>query len=726
MEVNILLKQIIYFCFVLVSCFNTNAIEAQELSATDSPAHLTILAEKQAITTNDSFWISLNFTLEDSWHAYWKNPGDAGMAPAIDWQLPKGFTIEKIEWPIPQKFEKENAVTFGYSGNFEILALVKTPSQFSSTENFELGSTVHWVLCSHDTCLPGESEAKISLPVDLTSASNFSAHAETIRDALAKKPKPLVGSAYIKDNFVHFEFVAPHSIMDEKPLFFPEESGIDYHKEPVIKLAQKETDNHRISLQINEEPKVLKGLLVMGGRAWEIEVPVTNNDKGVISQADQAFKPVLDLSQEAVSLEAFTLALGLAFLGGMILNLMPCVLPVVSFKVMSFVKLAGQERRIVFMHGLAFALGVLASFWALAGALMMLKAYGHAVGWGFQLQEPFFVAILAVLLLIFGLSQFGVFELGTSFASYAGDAQIKTAKKEGYSVSIISGVFATAVATPCTGPFLGSAVGYAITLPPLFGMIIFTFLGLGMASPYIALAAFPKLLRWMPKPGAWMDAFKQFMGFLMLGTVLWLGWVFGAQTNENAIFLLLGALLVISIGCWIYGKWGTPVQRKKIRWISYSLTLGCLILASFIIREALHSVDSKPVTFSSQGDKMGWEPFSKARIDELKAKKIPFIIDFTAKWCLICQANHVVLSGHEVEKKLDEMGVVRIKADWTKNDPAITEELRKFGRSSVPLYVLYGTDGSQEPVILPQVLTTENVMSSLNLINQLSDVSSLH
>ncbi|MGK5594609.1 MAG: protein-disulfide reductase DsbD family protein [Parachlamydiaceae bacterium] len=721
-----MLKQIIYFCFVLVSCFNTNPIEAQELSATDSPAHLTMIAEKQAITTNDSFWISLHFNLEDSWHAYWKNPGDSGMAPAIDWQLPEGFTVEKVEWPVPQKFEKGATVTFGYSGRFEILALVKTPSQFASTDRFELGAAVRWVLCSDDTCLPGESEAKIALPVDLTSASNFSAHADTIRNALAKKPKSLMGSAYLKDDTVHFEFTAPLSIMDESPLFFPEESGVDYHKEPVVKLAQKETDNHRISLKTTEKPKVLKGLLVMGGQAWEVEAPVDNGGQGINNREDQDLKPMLDLSKEAVSFKAFTLALGLAFLGGMILNLMPCVLPVVSFKVMSFVKLAGQERRTVFMHGLAFALGVLVSFWALAAVLMMLKAYGHAVGWGFQLQEPFFVAILAALLLIFGLSQFGVFELGTSLASYAGDAQVKTAKKDGYSVSIISGVFATAVATPCTGPFLGSAVGYAITLPPLFGMIIFTFLGLGMASPYIALAAFPKLLRWMPKPGAWMDAFKQFMGFLMLGTVLWLGWVFGAQTSENAIFLLLGALLIISLGCWIYGKWGTPVQRKKVRWTSYVLTLSCLILASFVIREALQSAGSKPVTFSSQGDKMGWEPFSKARIDELKAKKIPFIIDFTAKWCLICQANHVVLSSSEVEKKLDEMGVVKIKADWTKNDPAITEELRKFGRSSVPLYVLYGAEGSQEPMILPQVLTTESVISSLNLINQLSDVSSLH
>ncbi|KAF3362650.1 putative thiol-disulfide interchange protein [Chlamydiales bacterium STE3] len=723
-----MLKQIIYFCFVLVSCFNTISIEAQELSSPESPAHITLFAEKQAITTNDSFWVSLQFTLEDSWHAYWKNPGDAGMAPSIDWQLPDGFRVERVEWPVPQKFEKDEAVTFGYNGTFELLALLKTPTDLKAVEELEIGTNVHWVLCSEDTCMPGESESKLTLPVNLASAP-FSEHAVRIQQALAKKPKPLDGSAYYQDAFVHFEFPGSLAVPAVKPFFFPEASGVDYHKDPFLKVSLDQTKNHRISLMVDDEPKLLKGLLVMGDDVWEVETPVVKKQPEMLSQADVFFMPSLNVPSEEnqVDFGPFILALGCAFLGGMILNLMPCVLPVVSFKIMSFVKLAGQERLTVFKHGLAFALGVLLSFWTLAGVLMLLKAYGHAVGWGFQLQEPFFVAVLATLLLIFGLSQFGVFEFGTSFASYAGDAHIKTVKKEGYSVSLMSGVFATAVATPCTGPFLGSAVGYAITLPPIFGMIIFTSLGLGMAFPYVALSAFPKLLRWMPKPGAWMDAFKQFMGFLMMATVLWLGWVFGAQTSENAIFILLGALLVISLGCWIYGKWGTPLQRKKVRMISYTLTLGCLLVASFMIREALHSVDVRQgVALSGQGDKLGWEPFSQARIDELKANNIPFLIDFTAKWCLICQANHVVLNKQEVERKLDEMGVVRIKADWTRNDPTITAELRKFGRSSVPLYVLYGTNESQDPVILPQVLTADNVISSLKLINASSNVSSLH
>lgn len=720
-----MLKQIIYFCFVLVSCFNTISIQAQELSETDSPVHFTLYAEKQTITTNDSFWVVLHFKLDDSWNAYWKNPGDAGMAPSIEWQLPEGFSVEQVEWPVPEKFIADQTVTFGYDGEFELLALVRTAPKLVENDSKEIGASVRWVVCSNDTCLPGESEAKINLPVSLAVTPELTDRAADIQKALANKPKKLEGSAYFQDNFVHFEFTAPLSDPSIQAAFFPEADGIDYHKDPLFKLSPD--SNHKISFQTSEEPKLLKGLLVMGNEVFEIEAPVVDKSPEVIAQAESIPLAKYTNQDAPVDLAPFVWALGLAFLGGMILNLMPCVLPVVSFKIMSFVKMAGEGRLTIFKHGLAFALGVLASFWVLAGVLLILKAYGHSVGWGFQLQEPFFVAIMASILLIFGLSQFGVFELGTSLASFAGEAQMKTAtKSDGYTVSIMSGVFATAVATPCTGPFLGYAVGYAITLPPAFAMIIFTFLGLGMASPYIALAAFPKLLKYMPKPGAWMEAFKQFMGFLMLATVLWLGWVFGAQTSETSIFLLLGALLVISIGCWIYGKWGTPLKRKKIRWISYVLILGCLAISSLLIREALHFGTVKPVAYSSNGEKMEWEPFSKERLEELKAKNIPFLIDFTAKWCLICQTNHMVLSNQEVEKKLDELGVVKIKADWTRNDPAITEELRKFGRSGVPLYVLYGTDSSQGPIILPQVLTPDNVISSLNQMHLSSNVSSLH
>lgn len=406
-------------------------------------------------------------------------------------------------------------------------------------------------------------------------------------------------------------------------------------------------------------------------------------------------------------------ALVFAFIGGMILNLMPCVLPVISFKIMSFVKMAGQNRSLTLKHGCVFSLGVLASFWALASVMLVLRSYGETVGWGFQLQQPLFVAILASLLFVFALSLFGLFEIGLSVASWAGQTESDTnAKLPGYTSSFFSGVLATAVATPCTGPFLGSAVGFAVTLPVFQAMSIFTSLALGLCAPYLLLSAFPSWLRFIPRPGAWMEVFKQLMAFLLLATVLWLLWVFSAQTDAFSLICLLAGFLCFSIGGWIYSKGCTPFAKKKTKICAYA----CIALFAWMGCEAI-LFPSASWNLQTSNDKTvadaweGWEEFSPKRVAELRSMGKPVLIDFTAKWCLICQANHMVLSSGEVKDHLAQAGVVRMKADWTKNDPVITEELAKFGRNSVPLYVLYGVD--EKPQILPQVLTPDVVAEHL-------------
>jgi thiol:disulfide interchange protein DsbD len=411
------------------------------------------------------------------------------------------------------------------------------------------------------------------------------------------------------------------------------------------------------------------------------------------------------------------LAMFFAFIGGMILNLMPCVLPVMSFKVMSFVKMAGKSRSLTLKHGLMFSLGVLLSFWVLAAAMLFMRAYGQSVGWGFQLQEPIFVVILASLLFIFSLSLFGLFEWGVFFASWAGQKQSdNTMKESGLGGSFFSGILATAVATPCTGPFLGSAVGYAVTLPVFQALLIFTFLALGMCFPYLLLAAFPSYLRFMPKPGPWMEIFKQIMGFLLLATVLWLLWVFSAQTDTFSLMCLLAGFFFFSIGAWIYGKGCTPVVKRTTRVFAFALVGFFAYIGCWIILFSEESWSSQASSTQSQESKIArnqWEDFSPERVAELRSQGKPILIDFTAKWCLICQANHLVLDSHEVKNQLNTLGVVKMKADWTKNDPVITEALAKFGRNSVPLYVLYGPDEAQKPVILPQVLTPDVVTAHL-------------
>lgn len=698
---------------LMTACLSVSAFA----ETPSTPVQLELLSEKSSVNSGDSFWVSLHMHLDDSWHAYWKNPGDAGMAPSIEWTLPEGFTLGETIWSVPQKFINNEIVTFGYSEELDILTLIKAPSPLIDQEFVEIGAKVNWVVCSEDTCLPGESQTTLKLHLR-EAPIGHPVHAEKIQQLVAGAPQKLNAQAVFKSEFVHVTLEKSLIADGQTVSFIPETDSVDYHHAP---LLNSEADSHILALKAGSEgASSVKGLLIVGDKSFELEAPITGTELALAQNDTLASLPGSfgQVSEEPFEPLLFAISLGLAFLGGMILNLMPCVLPVVSFKVMGFINMADQKRATIFKHGLVFTLGVLISFWVLAGALLLLKSYGHAVGWGFQLQEPLFVAILAGLFLVFGLNLFGVFELGTSVASAAGQAQIKTTAHQGaYLSSFLSGVFATAVATPCTGPFLGATVGYAVTLPALLGMIIFTFLGFGMAFPYLLIAAFPKLLRWMPKPGAWMEAFKQFMGFIMLTTVLWLVWVFGAETSEHAIFLLLQAMLVVSLGCWIYGKWGTPFKKKGIRLLSMALAASCLLFAASIVRMAINLPDQQSTIVSNHNDKLIWETFSKARVDELRAKNVPVLIDFTAKWCLICQANDMILNTQEVEKKLDELGVVRMKADWTKNDPAITQELKKFGRSGVPLYILYGADESDKPQILPQVLTTENVISSLELMN---------
>lgn len=419
---------------------------------------------------------------------------------------------------------------------------------------------------------------------------------------------------------------------------------------------------------------------------------------------------VISHSSES-SLGALISVLFFAFLGGMLLNLMPCVLPVISLKMMNFVSMSGENRSIIWRHGLVFSLGVLLSFWILASFMLLLRIWGHSVGWGFQLQEPLFVLVLATFIFIFALNLLGVFEWGLTLSSWAGQTLVDRTHNHitSYSSSFCSGILATVVATPCTGPFLGSAVGFAVTVSSFQAMLIFTCIACGMCFPYLLLAAHPSALRFLPKPGLWMETFRQLMGFLLLATVLWLLWIFSAQTPHSALISVLFGFLFFSIAAWIYGR-GSYAVSKKTR--LFSITVSLLFIA--LGGKAVFFTDNTSPLTSDSWD--GWEDFSPQRLEELRRKSIPVFVDFTARWCLICQANHLTLSSHEVTQQIEQAGIVKMKADWTLNDPIITAELAKFGRSSVPLYVLYGTESSEEPKILPQILSPDIIASHVGPI----------
>lgn len=638
----------------------------------------------------------IHLKIAEGWHAYWKNSGGIGYPPTVEWELPQGFSAEPMQWPAPERFESPLGYSFGYTGDLWLINEI-IPSPTWDGSPLEVKAKVKWLVCSESTCLPGEKEVSFRLAKGGVSTPLQEAHQKMPEDISSLNNQNIEGGVVL-------HLPDPQA---KEAYFYPAEHEVVSY--------EQQLDQGHLTLRWHEGkdiPVTLLGTLVTLNqqgeqKSWNVTLPLSSSDS-------------ISSGEESGFYQQILITLGLAFLGGMILNLMPCVLPVISLKIFSFCKMAGENRKAIFYHGLLFAGGVLISFWILAGALILLKTYGQSVGWGFQLQEPIFVASLAAVIFLFGLSLFGVFEVGTIFASWAGQKQSDTMQKSNSAWgSFFSGILATAVATPCTGPFLGSAVGFALTLSPIWAMMIFTSLGLGMSAPYLILSAFPGLLRFIPKPGGWMLTFKEILGFCMMATTVWLAWVFAALTDNSALFVLISAFLFLSLGAWILGKWGAPRRRKKVRLIG--LGLGCMIilLAGYMIVKASSSeapiVVNNEVAMLDPGEihvyQGKWEPYNPHRLQQLQKEGTPVFIDFTAKWCLICQTNHLVLSEGSVDEKFVELGVVKMKGDWTRRDPVITEALEKFGRSGVPLYLLY--DGKGHVEILPQVLTPDIVITAL-------------
>lgn len=720
---KLLLKSLCFLCFL------ANIISIP-LQADEQNVQAELIHEHQSIQPGTPFFVGIHLKIADHWHTYWKNPGDAGMASSVEWTLPDGFTASPIIWPTPEKFSLEGIVGYGYEHDVLLLTRI-TPPQTLSQDPIDIHADIRWLVCSDSQCVPGQAEHSVTIPVTNSAPEPHAQWSPLFDEAKAKLPvKQMDITVHRTEEEIHVHLQLPEGSQDKVAQihFIPEEGhAVDHKSKAELQSPDK------VVFKLGKEgtsATELKGIMVGKNAqnetlfAMELHAPITADNSELISayHAPKAAGLIAEMPQET---ENAGLGLGMALLmalvGGAILNLMPCVLPIVSLKVFSFIQMSGQGRTLTLKHGFAFFIGVIISFWVLAGVLLILKAYGTSVGWGFQLQEPIFVALLATLLLAFSLSMFGVFEMGGTATEWAGKMQTAATKKNSLKSSFFSGVLATAVATPCTGPFLGTAVGFAFTVPALQALLIFTFLGMGMALPYLILAAYPALLKFIPKPGAWMETFKNVMGFLMIASVIWLAWVFSAQMGSAGVILLLVVFFWVSIACWIYGQWGSILNSKRSRMISYVFISACLVAAGFTLHLstapslALMEQENLQASLDGSGSQR-WIPYSPEMVKKLQSEGTPVFIDFTAKWCLICQVNHLVLTGKDVEAKFDEMGVVRMKADWTRNDPIITEALKQFGRSSVPLYVLYGTDPEAVPQILPQVLTPEIVLQSLEKI----------
>ncbi len=694
--------------------------------ARDEHTEVALIAERPGIVPGTPIEVGLRIRPIPGWHVYWKQVGDAGEPPTVEWRLPPGFSAAPFEWPAPYvKFRLAGGVTtIGYDREVTLLTRIEVPPRLDG-ESTEIAAHVEWLVCDKDGCVPGSADLSLRLPVtavlpgpDPAAKSAFdSAHAALPRAPAAPARAWLEGTSLAVEVPAEDTKPGPADVFPDPP------DGFDIAAFPTVvrgAIAGAERIVVRLPLakKRKDVPARFQGVVTSGpaaaSRAWAVDVPVAPSPP-----ADALPAPALSARPSPAGSSddggpSFALALLLAFAGGIALNLMPCVLPVLAVKVLGFVEQAGQNPRRVRIHGIAFGAGVLASFWALAGLLLVLRAAGQGIGWGFQLQEPSVVAILALLLFAVGLNLLGVFEVGTALSSWAGAAagSGRAAGKgpAGYAASWWNGMLATVIATPCTAPFMGPAVGYALVSPPAASIAVFTSLGLGMAAPYVVLSEFPHWLRWIPKPGPWMVTFRQAMAFPVFATVIWLAWVFSRQTGGDGMALLWVAALCLAVASWLHGRFGGVHRGAAVRWIA-GRGLAAVALAATAYAAAAGSGKVGPPPLPP----VGWERWSEERVAaELTAGRTVFV-DFTADWCATCKANDVaVLSTGTVDDAVRQHGVVLLQADWTRKDPAIAKALASFGRSSVPLYVVYSPVPGAAPEVLPTTITPGMVADALS------------
>jgi thiol:disulfide interchange protein len=665
---------------------------------TATAPHLTVhlVVPPEQIYPGQSFTAGLYFKLDKGWHVYWQNAGDSGEPPSIKWNLPTGITAGAIQFPAPKRLPLGPLMDFGYDNEVLFPIPIHVAPDFKPAgQTVTLTGKVSWLVC-REVCIPGKAQLSVDRaallqkpPIDKDDAAD----AQLIERFKGTMPRPLpsADSARFRANGNGFELTVATGREEKAGAFFPFEQSVlaNAAPQPVrplkngVAIALTKDDNLRTV------PKELSGVLVLGdGRAYEIH-------------AIPGALPAPSLIESSGSIARVAL---LAFVGGIILNLMPCVFPVLFIKGLALVQSSGEQRHKMRLHGLVYTLGILASFWVVVTVLLALRGAGHNLGWGFQFQSPTFDALVALLLFFLGLSLAGQFEIGLSLTS-AGSG---LAAKSGYAGSFFTGVLAVVVATPCTAPFMGAAIGYALSNSALVSFAVFTALALGLAAPYLLLAFNPAWTRLLPRPGAWMEILKQAVSIPIFATVIWLIWVFTQTAGTGALVELLIAMLLLAVAGWILGRWPAKAGSTIAAVLVVALAIALPVMA---VRRATPS----PGVVSAGATATEWAPFSPELVAKLRTEGRPVFVDFTASWCLSCQVNErVVLNRTDVQNRLKTSGVALVRADWTRHDETIAQTLASLGRDGVPTYVLYPADPQAPPVLLPEVLTPDIVFTALN------------
>jgi thiol:disulfide interchange protein DsbD len=645
--------------------------------------------------------VGIYFKLEPGWHIYWKNPGDAGEPPHIQWMLPKGITAGPMQFPAPKRLPLGPLMDYGYE-NEVLFPLKLHVADGVKASSVALHAKVDWLVC-RERCIPGKAEFEVQknvyvglyeilTPKDISLSQRFFEGDNSKSLPVIPKPLPASAKAIFQPSPTGFRLAIETGQKEIEATFFPEDQDILDNPAPQ-KFTPTATGlilDLKKDANLSANPTQLKGVLELsGGRAYEI-VALTGT---VAASMPSSFAWLLLLRTSA-----------LAFLGGLLLNLMPCVFPVLFLKGLALVNSGNEEKHKLRAHGLVYAAGILVSFWALVAVLLGLRAAGATLGWGFQFQSPVFLALMAGLLFFLGLSLAGQFEIGLTFTAFGGSL----AQKQGYTGSFFTGVLAVVVATPCTAHFMGAAIGYALSASAAVTFAVFTALALGLAAPYVALTLQPAWTRLLPKPGAWMEVLRQAVAVPIFATVIWLAWVLASAYGAGVLAALLASFLLLAIAGWFLGRW--PVKRWATA-VAALILLGVVALAVFASRELVVASE----TLSPPEARLGqWQPWSAEAVSRYQAQGRPVFVDFTASWCLSCQVNErVALNQPQVQQAFQSANVALLRADWTRHDEAITQALTALGRSGVPAYALYAP-GETSPRLLPEVLTPGIVMDALS------------
>jgi thiol:disulfide interchange protein/DsbC/DsbD-like thiol-disulfide interchange protein len=664
-----------------------------------------LIADTGAIVPGKAFTAGLLLRMAPGWHTYWKFSGDAGLPTELKWKLPTGWRVGELQWPIPLKTNDPGDIqTYGYQDEVLLMQEIIPPAKIENSP-VKLAAEANWLVCEK-ICIPGSASLGLEVP---TSTASRSANTELFARFRQLLPQAWPAADVAKGKWsragsdlrlsVTSATLANYPVADFYPL--PEGNIVVGHPK-----VESRTGNEIIfAIPIESASKDLlsiKGLVVFGQRA-------NGNDRAAWRVTEgAAVSPGNSVPTRGVLTFLF-----FGFVGGLILNLMPCVLPVISLKIFGFIQQAGQSRQKIWRSGVAFAAGIFAWFVGLALLLIVLKAAGREVTWGgFQFTNPYFVLLLSVIVLVFALNLFGVFEI--SLPQTATRGLLSWTAGEGEAGSFFQGVFATVLATPCTAPFLGTALGFAFTQSPAIILSMFVAIAAGMSAPYLLLCAQPAWLRFLPQPGPWMAHVKQFMGFLLLATLLFLLYVLGAQRGLDGIIWASCFLLIVSVICWMKGAFFSPLSSKTTRVIA-ALLMSILLVASgvYFIGEKFRAAEIVSSNSQLHGD---WQAFTPELLQEELAAGHPVFVDFTAAWCLTCKFNEAsVLESAAVREAFERRGIVKLKADWTNGDPVITKLLQQFGRPGVPLYVLYPSK-SAEPIVFPELLTKSIILDKLETI----------